>query len=122
MPLKGQRVIDSAVLPGILIEVSEVQLIKDTLSKIRFLQGGALGVSLSGDLSDTGEGTLLVSYGVSLENAALDQLFNSGKQLVSDRRSCLVSKSYTPIFETVSQNSSCYCCRQNWSVSDGTPE
>lgn len=86
VPLKGQRVIDSAVLPGILIEVSEVQLMKILpIKKSDSFKVALFGVSLSGDLSDTGEGTLLVSYGVSLENAALDQLFNLGKQLVSDR-------------------------------------
>lgn len=86
VPLKGQRVIDSAVLPGILIEVSEVQLMKILpIKKSDSFKVALFGVSLSGDFSDTGEGTLLVSYGVSLENAALDQLFNLGKQLVSDR-------------------------------------
>ncbi|KAM9682071.1 molecular chaperone MKKS isoform 4-T7 [Dama dama] len=85
VPLKGQRVIDSAVLPGILIEVSEVQLMKILpIRKSDSFKVAVFCVSLSGDLSDTGEGTLLVSYGVSLENAALDQLFNLGKQLVSD--------------------------------------
>ena len=85
VPLKGQRVIDSAVLPGILIEVSEVQLMKILpIKKSESFKVALFCVSLSGDLSDTGEGTLLVSYGVSLENAALDQLFNLGKQLVSD--------------------------------------
>lgn len=85
VPLKGQRVIDSAVLPGILIEVSGVQLMKILpIKKSDSFKVALFCVSLSGDLSDTGEGTLLVSYGVSLENAALDQLFNLGKQLVSD--------------------------------------
>ncbi|XP_012636274.1 molecular chaperone MKKS [Microcebus murinus] len=85
VPLKGQRVIDSTVLPGILIEMSEVQLMK--LLPIK--KSGALKValfctSLSGDLSDTGEGTVVVSCGVSLENAVLDQLLNLGRQLISD--------------------------------------
>ncbi|XP_055282665.1 molecular chaperone MKKS isoform X2 [Moschus berezovskii] len=85
VPLKGQRVIDSAVLPGILIEVSEIQLMKILpIKKADSFKVALFCVSLSGDLSDTGEGTLLVSYGVSLENAALDRLFNLGKQLVSD--------------------------------------
>ena len=73
------------MLPGILIEVSEVQLTKILpIKKSDSFKVAVFRVSLSGDLSDTGEGTLLVSYGVSLENAALDQLFNLGKQLVSD--------------------------------------
>uniref|UniRef100_A0A8C8YFF3 Molecular chaperone MKKS n=1 Tax=Prolemur simus TaxID=1328070 RepID=A0A8C8YFF3_PROSS len=85
VPLKGQRVIDSTVLPGILIEMSEVQLMK--LLPIK--KSGALKVALfcttlSGDLSDPGEGTVVVSCGVSLENAVLDQLLHLGRQLISD--------------------------------------
>ncbi|XP_008057772.1 McKusick-Kaufman/Bardet-Biedl syndromes putative chaperonin isoform X2 [Carlito syrichta] len=85
VPLKGQRVVDSTVLPGILIEVSEVQLTRLLPAK----KSGALKVAvfcttLSGDVSDTGEGTVVVSYGISLENAVLDQLINLGRQLVSD--------------------------------------
>ncbi|XP_008591325.1 PREDICTED: mcKusick-Kaufman/Bardet-Biedl syndromes putative chaperonin [Galeopterus variegatus] len=85
VPLKGQRVIDSTVLPGILIEISEVQLMKILpIKKSSALRVALFHVSLSGDLSDTGEGTVVVSYGVSLENAILDQLLNLGRQLVSD--------------------------------------
>ncbi|KAG5201314.1 hypothetical protein JEQ12_004077 [Ovis aries] len=62
VPLKGQRVIDSAVLPGILIEVSEVQLMKILpIKKSDSFKVALFGVSLSGDLSDTGEGTLLLT-------------------------------------------------------------
>lgn len=85
VPLKGQRVIDSTVLPGILIEMSEVQLMKILpLKKSGSLKVALFRVSLSGDLSDTGEGTVVISYGVSLENAVLDQLLTLGRQLVSD--------------------------------------
>ncbi|XP_049725853.1 McKusick-Kaufman/Bardet-Biedl syndromes putative chaperonin-like [Elephas maximus indicus] len=85
VPLKGQRVIDSTVLPGMLIETSEVQLIRMLpIKKSGALKVALFCVSLSGDFSDTGEGTLAVSYGVSLENAVLDQLVNLGGQLVRD--------------------------------------
>lgn len=85
VPLKGQRVLDSTVLPGILIEMSEVQLRKILpIKKSDSLKVALFCVSLSGDLSDTGEGTVVVNYGVSLENAVLDQLLNLGRQLVSD--------------------------------------
>lgn len=85
VPLKGQRVIDSTVLPGILIEMSEVQLMKILpFKKSDSFKVALFRVSLSGDLSDTGEGTLVVNYGVSLENAVLDQLLNLGRQLVGD--------------------------------------
>ena len=85
VPLKGQRVIDSTVSPGILIEMSEVQLMKILpFKKSDSFKVALFRVSLSGDLSDTGEGTVVVSYGVSLENAVLDQLLNLGRQLVGD--------------------------------------
>ncbi|XP_006207450.2 molecular chaperone MKKS [Vicugna pacos] len=85
IPLKGQRVTDSTVLPGILIEIPEVQLMKILpIKKSDSFKVALFCASLSGDLSDTGEGTLVVSYGVSLENAVLDQLLNLGRQLVSD--------------------------------------
>ncbi|XP_037668349.1 McKusick-Kaufman/Bardet-Biedl syndromes putative chaperonin [Choloepus didactylus] len=85
VPLKGQRVIDSTLLPGILIEISEVQLMRMLpIKKSSALKVALFCASLSGDLSDTGEGTVVVSYGVSLENAVLDQLLNLGRQLISD--------------------------------------
>ncbi|XP_036992348.1 molecular chaperone MKKS [Artibeus jamaicensis] len=85
VPLKGQRVIDSTVLPGILIEMSEVQLMKILpFKKSDSFKVALFHVSLSGDFSDTGEGTVVVNYGVSLENAVLDQLLNLGRQLVGD--------------------------------------
>ncbi|XP_059933741.1 molecular chaperone MKKS [Mesoplodon densirostris] len=85
IPLKPQRVIDSTVLPGILIEISEVQLMKILpIKKSDSFKVALFCVSLSGDLSDTGEGNVVVSYGVSLENAVLEQLLNLGRQLVSD--------------------------------------
>ncbi|XP_017533810.3 molecular chaperone MKKS [Manis javanica] len=85
VPLKGQSVTDSTVLPGILIEMSGIQLMKILpITKPDALKVALFCTSLSGDLSDTGEGSVLVSPGVSLENAALDQLLNLGRQLVSD--------------------------------------
>ncbi|XP_013367762.1 PREDICTED: McKusick-Kaufman/Bardet-Biedl syndromes putative chaperonin isoform X2 [Chinchilla lanigera] len=85
VPLKGQRVTDSTVLPGVLIEMS-VQLMRMLPArKSSALKVALFATSLSGDFSDPGEGSVVVSYGVSLENAVLDQLINIGRQLVSDR-------------------------------------
>lgn len=85
VPLKGQRVTDSTVLPGILVEMSEVQLMKILpIKKTDAFKVALFCVSLSGDFPDTGEGTVVVNSGVSLENAVLDQLLNLGRQLVSD--------------------------------------
>lgn len=85
IPLKDQRVTDSTVLPGILLEVSEVQMMKILpIKKSGSLKVALFCSSLCGDPSDTGEGTVLVNYGVSLENAILEQLLNLGRQLVND--------------------------------------
>jgi McKusick-Kaufman syndrome protein len=85
VPLKGQRVTDSTVLPGLLIEMSEVQLRRLLpIQKSNALKVALFCTSLSGDFPDPGEGSMVVSYGVSLENAVLDQLLNLGRQLVSD--------------------------------------
>lgn len=85
VPLKGQRIKDSVVLPGILIEMSEIQFARLLpFKKADVLKVALFGMSLSGDFSDTGEGTVMVSRGVSLENAVLDQLLRLGRQLVSD--------------------------------------
>ncbi|XP_074065548.1 molecular chaperone MKKS [Macrotis lagotis] len=87
IPLKDERVMDSTVLPGIVIEMPEIQLMKFPIKK---LSSGALKValfciSMSGDISDPGEGMLVMSYEISLESAVLDQLLNLGNQLISDR-------------------------------------
>ncbi|EGV93075.1 McKusick-Kaufman/Bardet-Biedl syndromes putative chaperonin [Cricetulus griseus] len=86
VPLKGQRVTDSTVLPGLLIEMSEVQLRRLSLTqKSSALKVALFCVSLSGDFSNAGEGTVVVSCQVSLENAVLEQLLNLGRQLVGDQ-------------------------------------
>ncbi|XP_042787548.1 McKusick-Kaufman/Bardet-Biedl syndromes putative chaperonin [Panthera leo] len=91
VPLKGQRVTDSTVLPGILLEISEVQLMKILpIKKSDTFKVALFCASLSGDVSDTGEGTVVVSSGVSLENAVLDQLLSLGRQLVSDHIDLLI--------------------------------
>lgn len=85
VPLKGQRVTDSTILPGLLIEMSEIQLRRLLPTrKSSALKVALFCVSLSGDFSNAGEGTVVVPYQVSLENAVLEQLLNLGRQLVSD--------------------------------------
>nr|XP_045013289.1 McKusick-Kaufman/Bardet-Biedl syndromes putative chaperonin [Jaculus jaculus] len=85
VPLKGQRVTTSTVLPGLLIDMSEVELRKLLpIEKSSARKVALFCVSLAGDFSDAGEGTVVVTGGASLENAVLDQLFHLGRQLVSD--------------------------------------
>lgn len=88
VPVKNKRVMDSTVFPGLLIEIPELQMAR-TFS-IRRVSSSSIKmalfcISLSGDHSSTGEGTVVVHHGVSLELAELDQLLNLGKQLVNDQ-------------------------------------
>lgn len=85
VPLKGQGVADSTVLPGLLIEASEVQLRRLLPThKPSAFRVALFCASLSGDFSNAGEGTVVVHYKVSLENAVLEQLLHLGRQLVAD--------------------------------------
>lgn len=85
VPLKGQRVTDSTILPGLLVEMSEIQSRRLLpTQKSSALKVALFCVSLSGDFSNAGEGTVVVPYQVSPENAVLEQLLNLGRQLVSD--------------------------------------
>ncbi|NXK46714.1 TCPB protein, partial [Chauna torquata] len=87
VPVKGRRVLDSTVLPGLLIETPEIQFAKsisvkrissDTIKVALFC------VSMSGDLFNPEEGTVTVHHRISLEMSELNQLLNVGKQLVND--------------------------------------
>ncbi|NXX70578.1 TCPB protein, partial [Spizella passerina] len=87
IPVKGGRVVDSTVLPGLLIEAPEVQLGKPLAVKrtgSNMIKIALFSVSMSGDGSNSEEGTLVVHHGVSLEVSELNQLLNVGKQLVKD--------------------------------------
>ncbi|XP_006030174.1 McKusick-Kaufman/Bardet-Biedl syndromes putative chaperonin isoform X1 [Alligator sinensis] len=88
VPVKNKRVMDSTVFPGLLIEIPELQMARTF--PIRRVSSSSIKIalfciSLSGDHSSTGEGTVVVHHGVSLELAELDQLLNLGKQLVNDQ-------------------------------------
>ncbi|XP_038606972.1 McKusick-Kaufman/Bardet-Biedl syndromes putative chaperonin [Tachyglossus aculeatus] len=89
VPLKGHRVMDSTVLPGLLIEIMpEFQLMRmfpDKTLPVRTQKMALFCVSMAGDLPDAGEGTVVISCDVSLETAALDQLLILGKQLINDQ-------------------------------------
>ncbi|NWI56705.1 TCPB protein, partial [Calyptomena viridis] len=87
VPVKGRKVKDSAVLPGLLIETPEIQLgkplaVKRTASNM--IKIAVFSVSMSGDGFHPEEGTIAVQHGISLEMLELNQLLNLGKQLVND--------------------------------------
>ncbi|NXJ10047.1 TCPB protein, partial [Odontophorus gujanensis] len=87
VPVKGRRVLDSAVIPGLLIEAPEIQFVR-TFSVKRIspdaVKIAVFCVSMSGDLFDPEEGTVTVHHRISLEMSELTQLLNVGKQLVND--------------------------------------
>ncbi|NWW36801.1 TCPB protein, partial [Panurus biarmicus] len=87
IPVKGRRVMDSTVFPGLLIETLEIQLGKSLAVKrtdSNMIKIALFSVSMSGDGFNTEEGTIAVQHGVSLEVSELNQLLNVGKQLVKD--------------------------------------
>ncbi|XP_068259651.1 molecular chaperone MKKS isoform X2 [Nyctibius grandis] len=87
VPVKGRRVMDSTVLPGLLIETPEIQLAKPLTVKrtcSNMIKMALFCVSMSGDCSNSEEGTITVHHGISLEMSELNQLLNVGKQLVND--------------------------------------
>nr|XP_056712692.1 molecular chaperone MKKS [Euleptes europaea] len=87
VPIKEKRVMDSSVHPGLLIETPGFHLTRmlparrTTSSTIKM---ALFSASLSGDISNTGEGGVIVHHGVSLEAAVLDLLFNLGQRMVKD--------------------------------------
>ncbi|XP_032538216.1 McKusick-Kaufman/Bardet-Biedl syndromes putative chaperonin isoform X2 [Chiroxiphia lanceolata] len=87
VPVKGRRVMDSTVLPGLLIETPEIQLGKPLAIKrtgSNMIKIALFCVSMSGDSFSPEEGTIAVRHGISLEMSELNQLLNVGKQLVND--------------------------------------
>ncbi|NXV20400.1 TCPB protein, partial [Cepphus grylle] len=87
VPVKGRRVMDSTVLPGLLVETPEIQLAKPLTVKRSgsdVIKMALFCVSMSGDSFSPEEGTITVHHGASLEKSELNRLLNVGKQLVND--------------------------------------
>ncbi|NXK67329.1 TCPB protein, partial [Sylvietta virens] len=87
IPVKGRRIVDSTVFPGLLIEIREIQLgkplaVKRTSSNM--IKIALFSVSMSGDGFNPEEGTVAVHHSISLEVSELNQLLNVGMQLVKD--------------------------------------
>ncbi|KAM4695164.1 molecular chaperone MKKS [Discoglossus pictus] len=93
VPIEGEKVMDSTVVSGLLIEMPELLyrralpstgLPKDTIKIALF------SISLSGDFCDTGDGTVDISDSVHPDIVMLDQLLILGKCLVDDHVTFLV--------------------------------
>ncbi|XP_048363662.1 McKusick-Kaufman/Bardet-Biedl syndromes putative chaperonin-like [Sphaerodactylus townsendi] len=87
VPIKEKRVMDSMVCPGLLIETPafhQTQLLPARITALSPIRTALFSASLSGDAGDTGEGSIIVHHGVSLEAAVLDQLLSLGQRMVKD--------------------------------------
>ncbi|XP_029558100.1 molecular chaperone MKKS [Salmo trutta] len=88
--IEGQFVLDSTVFPGLLVNVPDMQLHPTDSERIRRGPGpfrlALFTVSLSGDLSEFGEGFLEVNCGApDPEDLILNQLLKLGEQAVTDQ-------------------------------------
>nr|XP_046223770.1 McKusick-Kaufman/Bardet-Biedl syndromes putative chaperonin [Oncorhynchus gorbuscha]XP_046223771.1 McKusick-Kaufman/Bardet-Biedl syndromes putative chaperonin [Oncorhynchus gorbuscha] len=88
--IEGQFVLDSAVFPGLLVNLPDMQLHPTDSERTRREPGpfrlALFTVSLSGDLSEFGEGSLEVHSGSpDPEDLILDELLKLGEQAVTDQ-------------------------------------
>ncbi|OCT79641.1 McKusick-Kaufman/Bardet-Biedl syndromes putative chaperonin [Xenopus laevis] len=88
VPIEGCSVLESSVVSGLLIEMPEFcwsrSVPSSGLPSID-IKLALFSISLSGDLGDTGEGTLSLLRGVDTERVMLEQLLILGRKLVDDR-------------------------------------
>uniref|UniRef100_A0A8C5PDN8 MKKS centrosomal shuttling protein n=1 Tax=Leptobrachium leishanense TaxID=445787 RepID=A0A8C5PDN8_9ANUR len=93
VPVEGPSVMESSVVPGLLVETSELSWNRLS-SSVGFpgetIKLALFSVSLSGDLCDTGEGNVDLLSCVNPERVMLDQLFALARQLIIDRVDCLM--------------------------------
>nr|XP_020457456.1 McKusick-Kaufman/Bardet-Biedl syndromes putative chaperonin [Monopterus albus] len=83
--VEGYSVLDSAVFPGLLLNITDTFCI----SKADHLHSTPLivvvfSVSLAGDLSELGDGIIQVHQGADTDSQILNQLLEVGKQVVKD--------------------------------------
>lgn len=93
VPVEGPSVLESTLVPGILIEMPGSTWNK-TLAYSDLpptnIKLALFSTSLSGDFSDTGDGSLDVEEGVDPEQVMLEKLLALGKHLMNDRVHILV--------------------------------
>ncbi|KAM7409002.1 hypothetical protein PAMA_002630 [Pampus argenteus] len=84
--VEGQSVLDSAVFPGLLVDVPDVLgIFKVENLPFNPLRMVLFSVSLAGDLSELGNGIIEVHHGADTDSQILDQLLEIGKQVVKDK-------------------------------------
>lgn len=82
--LEGQPVSDSAVFPGLLVEVPTLQSVELKNRTPGPYKIALFGTSLSGDCSEIGEAALEVQVGINPEKVILERLLKLGERVVQD--------------------------------------
>lgn len=82
IPVEGLPVSDSAIFPGILLHAPDTSLHQTELSRGGLLRTIIFNVSLAGDISELGEGTLELQKGANVESQIQKQLLEIGAQVV----------------------------------------
>lgn len=85
VPIEGHSLLDSAVFPGLLVEMPDALY----PSNVENIGRGPLrlvlfSISLSGDLFDVVEGSLEVHQGADMESQILERLLELGERVVKD--------------------------------------
>ncbi|KAG7321809.1 hypothetical protein KOW79_014667 [Hemibagrus wyckioides] len=82
--VEGQPVRDSAVFPGLLVEVPLLQSVELKNRSPGPYKIVLFGTSLSGDCSEIGEAALEIQVGINPEMVVLEQLLKLGERVVQD--------------------------------------
>ncbi|XP_069546209.1 molecular chaperone MKKS [Brachyistius frenatus] len=82
--LEGLTVLNSAVCPGLLVDMPDGSHLDRVDGLSNPLTMVLLSASLAGDLSELGDGTVEVHPGADTDSQILDQLLELGKQVVKD--------------------------------------
>uniref|UniRef100_A0A3B3ZEI9 Uncharacterized protein n=1 Tax=Periophthalmus magnuspinnatus TaxID=409849 RepID=A0A3B3ZEI9_9GOBI len=84
LAVEGLPVMDSTIFPGLLLETPDLSLHLTGLLNCGQLRTIIFTASLAGDLSELGEGTIVVHKGMDVEVQILDQLLKIGEKVVKD--------------------------------------
>ncbi|XP_028279540.1 molecular chaperone MKKS [Parambassis ranga] len=84
VPVEGHPVLNSAVFPGLLVDIPDGLCLSSADHLCSSLNMVLFSASLAGDLSELGDGIIEVHQGVDTESQILDQLLELGKQVVKD--------------------------------------
>nr|XP_061793973.1 molecular chaperone MKKS-like [Nerophis lumbriciformis] len=103
VPIEGPPVKDSAVFPGLLVDIPYGLEMKNVPSNtLRVL---LFSTSLAGDLSEIGDGQIEVLYGADMDSQILDVLLEIGKQaLRDDVKLCVCQKVIHPVLQHFLRN------------------